>query len=208
MTSAVTGPGSANVSWTLAFSGGQPVQSFFIEYKRNDSNTWQRAQSEREGLRDHILGRNSSVPPETRFYIVRNLESQEAYEFRVSGSNEFGMGDFQHVDELLLSHEIGAPSPPSQPLITSWKEGCVTITANLTKVGSTAEFSLGYILILDSVPTRVVTGISYMGNFTQVEVAVTNITYRGDWQFAMLALNSFGHSLPSETSLRGKFAMS
>ena len=209
VTSAIAGPGSAEVSWTLAYSGGLPVQNFIVEYKRNDSTTWQRAQSEGEELQEHILGTNSSIPPETRFHIVRNLESQEVYEFRVSGSNELGTGDFQHVNEPLLSHEIGVPSPPSQPHITSWKEGCATITANLSKFGSTMEFSLGYILILGDVPMAIVTRIDFAGNFIlgeQVEVTVMNITYRGDWQFAMLAMNSLGHSLPSEPSLRGKFA--
>lgn len=205
VTSAVDGPGSANVSWTLAYSGGLPVQSFFVEYRRNDTTTWQRPRIEGEEL--HIAA-NSSVSPEKRFHIVRNLESQELYEFRVAGSNKLGTGDFRHVDEPLLSHEIGVPSPPSRPRITSWKEGCATIAANLSKFGSRSDFSLGYILVLNGTQVRTVVGIEFHGNYTlgeRVEIAVVNVTYMGDWQFAMLASDYLGYSLPSELSLRGKF---
>lgn len=204
MTSIVDGPGSANVSWTLAYSGGLPVQSFIIEYRRNDTATWQRARSEGEKLN---IAANSSVSPTRRSHIVQNLESEELYEFRVAGSNRLGTGDFRHVDEPLLSHEIGVPSPPSQPRITSWKEGCATIAANLSKFGSRLDFSLGYILILNGTQVQTVVGIEFHGNYTlgeRVEITVANITYMGDWQVAVLASNYLGCSLPSDPSLRGK----
>lgn len=203
VSSAVNGPGSANVSWALAYSGGLPVQHFFVDYRRNDTPTWQRAQA--RGAEPHFA--NSSVLPERRFHMVHNLESQELYEFRVAGSNVLGMGDFQHTGELLLSHEIGVPSPPSRPRITSWKEGCATITANLSKFGSRREFSLGYILILNDMRVLTVTGIDFQGSYIQgeeVEISVANVSYRGDWRFAVLASNYLGSSLPSEPSLDGK----
>jgi hypothetical protein len=182
-----------------------PVQHFLVEYRRNGTSSWQRAQPDEE--RHHLVIANSTVSPERRFHIVRNLESLELYEFRVAGSNEVGTGDFQHIDELLLSHEIGVPSPPSQPYITGWKEGCVTIAANLSKIGFRQDFLIGYILILNDTLVRIVTGLGFQGNHSlgeQVEITAVNISYRGDWQFAVLASNSIGYSLPSEPSLRGE----
>lgn len=201
MSAVVSGPGSANVSWSLAYSGGLPVQHFLVEYRRNDTPIWRRARAEEAQIT------NSGVPPERRFHIVRGLESDELYEFRVAASNEFGTGDYQNSSELLLSHEVGVPSPPSRPRVTSWKEGCATIDAKMSKFGSRLDFSLGYILILNDTQASAVVGIDFPGNYTlgeEVEIEVLNVSYRGDWRFAMLASNYLGSSLPSEYSLKGE----
>lgn len=202
VSAAVNGPGSANVSWTLAYSGGLPVQRFFVEYRRNDMPIWRRVQAESVELQIA----NFSILPERRYHIVRSLESQELYEFRVAASNELGMGEFQRTSERLLSHEIGIPSPPSKPRITSWKDGCATIAANLSKFGSRQDFLLGYVLILNHTDVLTVTGIDFQGSYVpgeEVEITVANVSYRGDWRFAVLASNYLGPSLPSEPSLPG-----
>ena len=201
MTSAIHGPGSANISWSLAFSGGLPVRQFHVEFRRNDSDVWRTALPSREELDEGVV-----IPPVMRYHIVHQLESQENYVFRVAASNELGRGDFTETTDLLLSHHIGVPSPPSKPVITSWGEDYVTISTNVSKVGSELDFSLSSVLILNETVELISDGVDLPVNYTvgeELELMMMNVTYRGDWRFAVLATNYLGSSLLSELSLKG-----
>ncbi len=216
MLSAVQGPGSANISWTLAFSGGLPVEGFHIEFRRNDSLVWHRGalvteEEEFGALLTNGGGINADsmvVPANRRFQIVGGLEAEELYMFRVAGSNGLGRGEFVATEELLLSHHTGVPSPPAQPQIIGWRDDSVTINTTLHKFGSELDFSLRSILVLNgTVVSADDVGVSLPGNYSLgegVELTMTNISYRGDLRFAVIASNHLGSSLASELSLRGK----
>ena len=109
----VQGPGSVEVTWTLAYSGGLPVLHFELHFQKLNDTVWQSA------------GRNcNSVPrypsfnttldmepgslavAHSRSWIVNGLESEELYIFRVRAANELGEGEYA-VTEPLLSHTVG-----------------------------------------------------------------------------------------------------
>ena len=203
MVSAVHGPASANVSWTLAFSGGVPVEGFHIEFRRNDSLIWQRALVMEEGEPSE----NLMVSPNKRFQVVGGLEAEELYVFRVAGSNGLGRGKFVVTEEFLLSHHIGVPSPPTAPQIISWREDSVTISTSVQKFGSEFDFLLNSVLVLNGTVVSTEVGTSLPGNYTrgeEVELQMRNISYRGDLRFAVIASNHLGSSPASQLSLRGK----
>ena len=203
MTSVVHGPGSANISWSLAYSGGHPVQEFHVEYRRNDSLTWSRVVLNRDQEFDAGL---AVIPPERRLQMVHHLEAEEYYIFRVAASNRLGMGEFTETTETLLSHHIGVPSPPSQPLLVSWSRDSVIISTSLHKFGSERDFSLGSVLILNGTVVSTAMGMDLPENYTlgeELELTLGNVTYRGDWRFAVFASNYLGSSLLSEPSLTG-----
>lgn len=201
MSAVIYGPGAANISWTLAFSGGFPVQQFHIEFRRNDSEEWRAvfSSSNRESA-------GVAISPDNRYHIVHQLEAQEEYVFRVAASNELGRGEFTEVHEPLLSHHIGVPSPPAQPVITGWGEDFVTISTNVPKFGSELGFSLSSVLILNGTQVSVSSETGLPENYSlgeELELVMGNVTYRGDWRFAVLATNYLGSSPLSEWSLRG-----
>lgn len=197
------GPGSANISWTLAFSGGHPVTQFHIECKLNNSFTWRRVLSSTEVEEQDM---NTTISPDNRFHVVHQLEAEEHYVFRVAGSNILGRGDFTETSETLLSHHIGVPSPPTRPEILSWKGNCVTISTTISKFGSESNFSLGYVLMLNGTRVSAVTGMDLPEGYKlneSVELSLSNVSYRGDWMFSVFATNYLGSSLLSEPSLAG-----
>ena len=150
---------------------------------------------------------DSMVLPNRRYQVVRGLEAEELYIFRVAGSNGMGRGEFVMTEDILLSHQIGVPSPPTKPRIVSWNDDSVTISTTLHKFGSELDFSLSSILVLNDTVVSTYMGMSLPDNYTlgdEVELTVANVSYRGDWRFAVIASNHLGSSLASELSLRGK----
>lgn len=204
MTSVVIGPGLANISWTLAYSGGLPVQQFYVEYRRNDTLTWRRSQP--EDLAEGALLANSTISPDRRYHVVHELEAEEHYIFRVAGYNKLGRGSFTETTETLLSHHMGVPSTPTRPEILSWKGDCVTISTTISKLGSGFNFSLSSRLLLNGMVVSTTVGMSLPDNYSpseEVEMTLANVSYRGDWTFVTLACNHLGCSLLSEPSLKG-----
>lgn len=179
------------------------MQQFHIEFRRNDTVTWRPAFS---SMDEELDSTNMTVSPGRRYHIVHRLESQENYIFRVAGSNKLGKGDFTEATQLLLSHHIGVPSPPLRPVIVGWGEDSATISTNIPKLGSELDFSLSSILILNGTRVSTSVGMTLPENYTlgeELELTVMNVTYRGDWRFAVFATNYLGSSLLSEPSLTG-----
>ena len=80
----VYGPGSAHVSWTLAFSGGRPVEFFEIGFMKVNDSEWWEADINLDGRSN--MNSSYGVPPDFRSWIVSELEAREQYLFRVRGS--------------------------------------------------------------------------------------------------------------------------
>ena len=205
VTSVVHGPGSAAIMWTLAFSGGLPVSQFHVEYQRNDTSIWREAQIRRdEGGR---CTNCSVISSDLRFLVVHSLEAEEYYNFRVAGSNCLGMGEYRESDVPLLSHTLGVPSPPSRPRFIRWNQTSVTIGTTISKLGSELNFTLNLILLLNGVEVTTSHAMDLPDNYTigdEVELTLTNISYRGGWRFMSFLTNHLGSSLLSEPSLQGE----
>jgi len=150
------------------------------------------------------------VSADTRCSVVHYLESEEHYHFRVAGSNILGMGEFTETDEAVLSHQTGVPSPPTKPVITTWTGDTVTVNTTLIKFGSKVNLSLSCVLLLNGTEIARFVGIELPQDYKlnqEVELLLTNVSYRGDLRFAVFATNYLGPSLLSELSLTGQFVM-
>ncbi len=120
------------VGWTLAYSGGLPVLVFEIDYRKIGTTHWraattgyttdmgERARTSlatngryvREDDTDDVMVESSGderlslVPGDQRGFVVRGLEGEEVYVFRVRGWNELGYGEYVESEEV-LSHTLG-----------------------------------------------------------------------------------------------------
>ena len=205
----VKGPSSAQVRWTLAFSGGIPVDTFLVDYRRNDSSKWN---SVRTITGDAISSSKSHlvVSPWLRQVIAYGLESMEFYVFRVAGSNHLGVGDYIETDVAILSHLQGVPSSPSQPQIHGWGKNTVVISTSIPKFGSQVNFSLSIVVFLNQVQVSTMIRIDLPEDYqerNEILLTLANISYRGEKTFQALATNFLGPSLPSDVSLEGKVGM-
>lgn len=205
MTAVVNGPSSAIVTWTLAFSGGIPVNKFTIEYRRNDSSKWNSGRTKTwDGVDSSNL--NSAISPGVRQIVVYGLESAEFYEFRLSGSNHLGMGDYRETSEAIRSHQQGVPSSPSIPQIRGWGENEVVISTSIPKFGSKLNFSFSIIVLLNEVENSGINAIMLAEDYREgdeILLTLKNVSYRGEIAFQALATNYLGPSLPSDVSLEG-----
>ena len=199
VTSTVYGPGAAIVYWTLAYSGGLPVQFFEITFKKVNDSSWQDSLD--------VVDSNGTLP-DFRSWIVNRLESEEFYLFRVRAMNGLGYGNYTETVLPILSHIEGVPSPPTRPTIAGWAEDYVIITSSLIKIGTvdTENVTLSVMLMLDGMELeRQIFELA--DNYTlgeDFQLEFVNLTYRGDWQFAVSCTNTLGVSLPSPVSLNGK----
>lgn len=151
---------------------------------------------------------DSMVSSNKRSQVVGSLEAEELYVFRVAGSNLMGRGEYVETSQLLLSHQVGVPSPPTKPRIISWNDNSMTISTTVTKFGSEQNFSLNSILVLDDAEVSTGVRMSLADNYTlgsEVRLRMRNVSYRGDLRFAVKASNHLGSSLASEPSLRGNY---
>lgn len=206
VTATVEGPGAANVTWTLGFSGGSPVLQYQIEYRRNDTSVWMTAGASRAEADN--TDQNLVAPAGSRSAIVRGLEAEQFYLFRVAGSNSLGRGEYTESSIPLLSHRTGAPSAPSQPEVLGWTVDTVILSTTLLRLGSELNFSLGASLFVNgtevSTASEVVLGLPENYSIGEVvELSLGNVSYRGDLSFTVFASNLFGSSPLSEPSLIG-----
>ena len=199
---AVYGPGAAHVSWTLAFSGGLPVQFFEVGFKKVNSTQWQD---------DITLGSSNSsydgIPPDFRSWIVNGLEAEEYYLFRIRARNELGYGNYAVSLVPTLSHTFGVPSPPSRPVIAGWAEDFALITSSFLTLGlpDAENMTVSVVLLENGVEIgrqmfELLTG--YLPG-SEFHLKFINLSYRGDWQFAVSGSNPLGASLLSLPSLHG-----
>ena len=103
----VYGPGSMEVTWTLAYSGGLPVLYFELQFQKLNTE-WQKPRSPCNNVisRQSRFSTSAVVVPHSRLWIVNGLESEELYRFRVRAVNELGEGEYV-TSEPALSHPIG-----------------------------------------------------------------------------------------------------
>ena len=203
VTGTVHGPGAAYVSWTLAFSGGRPVEFFDIGFKKVNETEWWRADISRS-----ITNFSYGAPPDFRSWIVTGLEAQEQYLFRVRAMNELGYGNYTVSPSPILSHKFGVPSPHSRPTIYGWAEDYVIIKSSILKLGlpSAENVTVFVILMQNGLETE-----RQMFDFptdyqlgSEMEFEFVNLSYRGDWQFTVSSSNTLGESIPSPLSLHGE----
>ena len=177
------------------------MQLFEIAFKKVNASRWQ------NDLDTVGSGSSNSIPPEFRSWIVNGLEAEEHYLFRVRAMNELGYGNYTEMIIPILSHMHGVPSPPTRPRVAGWAEDFAVIELSLTKIGvtDTENVTLSVMLMLDGIELErqmfeVIDNYT-LGSVLQLEYV--NLTYRGDWQFAVSCTNSLGESLPSPLSLHG-----
>ena len=205
MTAAVHGPGACVVHWTLAYSGGLPVQLFQIQFQRVNDSYWRNV-TESASIDLSTELSTVAVPPNLRYWTIHDLESLEEYHFRVRGINEIGRGQFTSTATPVTSHHIGVPSQPARPAVVSWTENYALVGSSVAKVGTGSTLQVVAVLVLNGV--RVSTQTETVYNYSQgmeFIVKYSNISYRGDWQFQMKAANHIGISKPSIISLPGTY---
>ena len=207
---AVYGPGAAHVCWTLAFSGGNPVEFFEIGFKKVNESEWWQA-SDISSLIGHSVTNSSSsygtVPPDFRSWIVTGLEAREQYLFRVRAMNELGYGNYTVSLAPILSHEFGVPSPHSRPIISGWAEDYVIITSSVSKIGlPSAKNATVFVSLMENGVEAERQMFDLPANYelgSEMEFEFVNLSYRGDWQFTVSSSNAIGESLPSPPSMHG-----
>ena len=94
----VHSPATVNVSWTLFYTGGSPVDLFSVQYRKNNSDWW------RTGLMLSQIASNVSST------LVRGLEGGVVYVFGVAATNELGKGEIT-VSMPIISHALGIAPP-------------------------------------------------------------------------------------------------
>ena len=100
---------------------------------------------------------------------------------------------------------LGVPSQPTQPNITAWGEEFAVIDTLVPKIGSSTNFSVTTILLLNGTEVARQTeshsdDIDNGTGSTELELVFSNLSYRGEWQFQVMASNFWGnseYSLPS-----------
>ena len=199
----VSGPGAGHVTWTLAFSGGLAVQFFEINFKRVNDTQWQ----DENSLRVDSSTTNSSfgIPPDFRSWIVNRLEAEEYYLFRVRAKNELGYGNFTESLVPILSHSLGVPSPPSRPVMVGWAENYAIVSSSVVKLGLPAveNVTMSVILMQRGVELERQT-FEVLTDYvlgSEIQLTYSNLSYRGDWQFAVSCSNVLGESIQSPLSL-------
>ena len=203
----VYGPGSAHVSWTLAFSGGRPVEFFEIGFMKVNDSEWWEADINLDGRSN--MNSSYGVPPDFRSWIVSELEAREQYLFRVRAVNELGFGNYTVSLAPVLSHKFGVPSPHSRPIISGWAEDYALVKSSISKRGLPRAENITitvFVMLMQSgleverqmfeLPLDYVLG-------SEIEYKFVNLSYRGDWQFTVSSSNTLGESIPSPPSLHG-----
>ena len=112
---------------------------------------------------------------------------------------------FHYTDQLyFFINSLGVPSRPTQPNITAWGEEFAVIDTLVPKIGSSINFSVTTILLLNGTEvarqTESRSDIDSGTEFTELELVFSNLSYRGEWQFQVMASNVLGnseYSLPS-----------
>ena len=97
------------------------------------------------------------------------------------------------------------PSRPTQPNITAWGEEFAVIDTLVPKIGSSTNFSVTTILLLNGTEVARQTeshpdDIDNGTESTELELVFSNLSYQGEWQFQVMASNFWGnseYSLPS-----------
>jgi hypothetical protein len=206
----VYGPGAAHVCWTLAFSGGRPVEFFEIDFKKVNESEWWQASADINNLIGRSVTNSSSystVPPDYRSWIVTRLEAREQYLFRVRAMNELGYGNYTVSHAPILSHEFGVPSPHSRPIISGWAEDYVIITSSVSKIGlPSAENVTVFVILMENgleVERQMFELPADYELGSEMEFEFANLSYRGDWQFTVSSSNALGESIPSPPSIHG-----
>ena len=174
------------------------MRFFEISFKKVNDSSWQDSLD---------VEYSNSIPPNFRSWTVNRLESEELYLFRVRAMNDLGYGNYTETLFPILSHIEGVPSPPTRPTIAGWAEDYAIITSSLIKIGAadTENITLSGMLMLDGIEMERQM-FELIDNYTlgeEFHLEYVNLTYRGDWQFAVSCTNALGESLPSPVSLRG-----
>lgn len=201
----IHGPGAAQVSWTLAFSGGLTVQFFEISFKKvNDTQWWDINSRVSCSSR---LNSSFGIPEEFRSWIVNGLEAEEYYLFRVRGMNHLGYGTYTESPDPILSHRFGVPSPPSRPAVVGWAQDYVIFSSSIYKLGlpDAENITVSIILMQNGAEIeRQIFEVSadYVPS-SELQLTYSNLSYRGDWQFTASCSNALGESIPSPLSPEG-----
>lgn len=181
------------------------MQMFQIQFQRVNDSYWRNVtESSSINLSTEIALSAVAIPPDLRYWTAHGLESLEDYHFRIRGMNLLGRGRFTSTVTPVTSHLLGVPSQPAQPAVISWAENYALVCSSVAKVGAGSTLEVVVVLVLNGV--KVSTQIETVYNYSQgmeIIVKYKNVSYRGDWQFQMLAANHLGVSKPSIISLPG-----
>lgn len=102
----------------------------------------------------------------------------------------------------------GVPSQPMQPTITAWGEQFAVINTTIPKIGSSTNFSVTTILVLNGTEvdrqTEPRSDVTVNGTESvELQLVFSNLSYRGEWQFQVMASNFLGNSAYSLPSYPG-----
>ena len=213
VTAQARGPGTAHLSWTLAFSGGVAVSHFVIEYRLQDSvSKWYQASTVPWNQTSTVLGNQTSinrtlpVPGNLRQSLVYDLEAESLYLFRVAAVNQLGMGNFTQTPQAIHSDAEGVPSPPTRPLIMGWGPNKVILSTSIPNIGSNLS-TFRLVALSGGSSPRLTASLSleeYQDGDT-ITLTGENTRYHGDLTFQVYAVNSLGPSLLSGSSLQGQY---
>lgn len=108
----------------------------------------------------------------------------------------------------LNPHAPGVPSQPMQPTITAWGEQFAVINTTIPKIGSSTNFSVTTILVLNGTEvdrqTEPRSDVTVNGTESvELQLMFSNLSYRGEWQFQVMASNFLGNSAYSLLSYSG-----
>jgi len=105
-------------------------------------------------------------------------------------------------------HAPGVPSQPIQPTLTAWGEQFAVINTTIPKIGSSTNFSVTTILVLNGTEvdrqTEPRSDVTVNGTESvELQLIFSNLSYRGEWQFQVMASNFLGNSAYSLLSYSG-----
>ncbi|KAK6747288.1 hypothetical protein RB195_000476 [Necator americanus] len=162
-------------------NGGDDVTNYVVE-KRTPGGEWETV--------GHPVGTSLRV---------RNLDRNQAYEFRVSAENQYGVGQPLETDDVIVAKDpFNTPGAPGQPEALETSEEAIVLqwTRPLTDGGAPIQ---GYVIEKREVGTKEWTKAAF-GTVPDTKHRVTGLTPKKEYEFRVCATNAAGNGDWSEES--------
>ncbi|VDK40424.1 unnamed protein product, partial [Cylicostephanus goldi] len=162
-------------------NGGDDVTNYVVE-KRTPGGEWVTV--------GHPVGTSMRV---------RNLDKNQAYEFRVSAENQYGVGQPLETDDVIVAKDpFTTPGPPGQPEALETSEEAITLqwSRPLTDGGAPIQ---GYVIEKREVGSKEWKKAAF-GAVPDTKYRVTGLTPKKEYEFRVCATNAAGNGDWSEES--------